>query len=147
MGPPFKKQLKILSLDLWCRNLQKEDNPGSEIEKNEPTENPGSREDEINPQARKDGCPSRQTRPPVRYGEHVCHSIQETNNLPQARNGDRGLDEKNTRLGDVTGKEIKRKLNLRDLELRQPLIDVCNWLDPQPTNWRGACGGWRAAAT
>ena len=123
-----------------------QDNPGPEIEENEATENPCPREDEINPQARKDGCPSKQTRPPVRYGEHVCHSIQETNNLPQARNGDKGLDEKKTWL-DVAGKEMKGELKLRDLELRQPLIDVCNWLDPQPTNWRGACGGWRAAAT
>ena len=44
-------------------------------------------------------------------------------------------------------KEMKEELKLRDSELRQPLIDACNWLDPQPTNWRGACGGWRAAAT
>ena len=29
----------------------KEDNPGPEIEENELTENPGPREDEINPQA------------------------------------------------------------------------------------------------
>ena len=47
-----------------------------------------------------------------------------------------GLDEKETRLGDVTGKEMKGELKLRDLELRQPLIDVIGWTPSQPI--RGA---------
>ena len=74
--PTLQETIKDTNPGSMMQESTKRGNPGPKMEENEPIKNPGPIEDKINPQAMKDGCPSRQTGPPIRYDEHVCHSIQ-----------------------------------------------------------------------